>query len=146
MRIEFTNPWALVLLALIPLAVYFARHSLANLSRRRGRASLAVRAVMLLMVVLALAGLRVRTSSRDVALIFLVDVSASVAQDSRASVIDAINREINRAGPRDYVGVVAFGREPAVELAPARKETLGDWRIKEIASNPPRDYTDIAAA
>jgi Ca-activated chloride channel homolog len=146
MRIEFTNPWALALLALMPLAIYFARHSLANLSRQRGRASLAVRVVILLLVVLALAGLRVRTSSRDVALLFLVDVSASVAQDSRAAVLDAINGEINRAGPRDYVGVVAFGREPSVELAPTRKETLGDWRIKEIASDPPRDYTDIAAA
>ena len=146
MKIEFTNPWALVLLALIPLAVYFARHSLANLSRRRGQVSLAVRAVLLLLVVLALAGLRVRTSSRDVAVLFVVDVSASVAQESRGAVLDAINNEINRAGPRDYVGVIAFGREPAVELAPTRKETLGDWRIKEIASNPPRDYTDIAAA
>jgi Uncharacterized membrane protein len=146
MKIEFTNPWALLLLALIPVAVYFARHSLANLSRQRGRASIIVRVVILLLVVLALAGLRIRTSSRDVALLFLVDVSASVAQDSRQFVLDAINSEINRAGPRDYVGVVAFGREPSVELAPTRKETLGDWRIKEIASSPPRDYTDIAAA
>jgi Ca-activated chloride channel homolog len=146
MRIEFTNPWALVLLALIPLAVYFARHSLANLSRRRGQVSLIARALLLLLVVLALAGLRIRTSSRDVAVLFVVDVSASVAQESRAQVLDAINGEINRAAPRDYVGVIAFGREPAVELAPTRKETLGDWRIKEIASNPPRDYTDIAAA
>src|SRR5437868_8636299 len=146
MKIEFTNPWALVLLALIPVAVYFARHSLANLSRQRGRASIIVRVVILLLVVLALAGLRIRTSSRDVALLFLVDVSASVAQDSRQFVFDAINGEINRAGPRDYVGVIAFGREPAVELAPTRKETLGDSRIKEIASNAPRDYTDIAAA
>ena len=56
------------------------------------------------------------------------------------------NGEIERAGPRDYVGVIAFGREPSVELAPTRKESLADWRIKEIASNPPRDYTDIAAA
>jgi Ca-activated chloride channel homolog len=146
MKIEFTNPWALVLLALIPLAVSFARHSLANLSRRRGLVSLVVRAVILALVVLALAGLRIRTSSRDVALLFLVDVSASVAQESRPLVLDAINSEIERAGPRDYVGIVAFGREPAVELAPIRKEALGDWRIKEIASSPPRDYTDIAAA
>src|SRR5205085_1797197 len=105
MKIEFTNPWALVLLALIPLAVYFARHSLANLSRRRGQASLVVRVIMLLLAVLALAGLRVRTSSRDVAVLFVVDVSASVAQESRAHILDAINNEINRAGPRDYVGV-----------------------------------------
>src|SRR5262249_49140510 len=123
-----------------------SRHSLANLSGLRGRLSIIVRLGILLLLVLALAGFRVRTSSRDVALVFLVDVSASVAQDSRAGVFDAINGEIERAGPRDYVGVVAFGREASVELAPTRKETLGDWRLKEIASNPQRDYTDIAAA
>ncbi len=95
---------------------------------------------------LALAGLRIRTTSRDLALIFLVDVSASVAQDNRTEVLDFINREITNAAPRDYVGVVAFAREPSVELAPTRKEALGDWRISEISSNPPRDYTNIAAA
>jgi Mg-chelatase subunit ChlD len=100
----------------------------------------------MLLIVLALAGLRFRTTSRDLALIFLVDVSASVAQDNRQEVLDLINREIASAAPRDYIGVVAFAREPSVELAPARKEALGEWRISEISSNPPRDYTDIAAA
>ena len=146
MRVEFTNPVALVLLALIPLALYLARHSLANLSRWRNRLSIGARVLILLLVVLALAGLRVRTSSRDVALIFLVDVSASVPKDPPPALFEFINREIERAGPRDYVGVIAFGREPSVELAPTRKEALAEWRIKEIASNPPRDYTDVAAA
>ena len=146
MRIEFTNPAALVLLALIPVAIYLARGSLASLSRLRGRMSIGVRVLILLAIVLSVAGLRVRTTSRDVALVFLVDVSASVAQDSRQSILDFINGEIERASPRDYVSVLAFGREPSVELAPTRKETLADWRIKEIASNPPREYTDVAAA
>jgi Ca-activated chloride channel homolog len=146
MRVEFTNPLALVLLALIPAALYFARHSLANLSRLRGNVSLGLRVLILLLIVMSLAGLRVRTASRDLALVFLVDVSASVAQDTRGPIIDFINSEIDRAGPRDYVSVVAFGREPSVELAPTRKEALADWRLQEISSNPPRDYTDIAAA
>jgi len=146
MRIEFTNTIALVLLALIPLALYMARHSLASLSPLRNRLSIIARVIILLLVVLALAGLRVRTSSRDVALIFLVDVSASVPKDPPPAMFDFINGEIEHAAPRDYVGVIAFGREPSVELAPTRKETLADWRIKEIASNPPRDYTDVAAA
>jgi Ca-activated chloride channel homolog len=146
MRLEFTNPLALALLALIPVALYFARHSLANLSGLRGRASLATRVIILTLVVLALAGLRIRTTSRDLALIFLVDVSASVAQDARAQVIDFINSEVERAGPRDYLCIVAFGRDPSVELAPTRKEALAGWRLQEISSNPPRDYTDIAAA
>ena len=146
MRIEFTNLVALALLALIPVALYLSRHSLANLSRLRGRVSTGVRVLILLLIILALAGLRVRTTSRDVALFFLVDVSASVAQDSRPAVLDFINGEIARAGPRDFISIVAFGREPSVELAPTRKEALADRRIEEIASDPPRDYTDIAAA
>jgi Mg-chelatase subunit ChlD len=79
-------------------------------------------------------------------LIVLVDVSASVKQDNRQEVLDLINGEIANAAARDYVGVVAFAREPSVELAPTRKEDLGDWRISEISSNPARDYTNIAAA
>ncbi|HET9532854.1 MAG TPA: VWA domain-containing protein [Blastocatellia bacterium] len=146
MGVEFTNPAALVLLVLIPAAIYLARASLANLSRARGRASLAVRLVILLLVVMALAGIRIRTESRDLALIFMVDVSASVAAEQQKGILDLINREIARAAPGDYIGVIAFGREPSVELAPTRKESLGDWRIEEISSDPPRDYTDVAAA
>ncbi len=73
-------------------------------------------------------------------------MSASVAQDNRQEGLDFINKEFANAGPRDYIGVLAFAREPSVELAPTRKQALGDWRISDISSNPPRDYTDIAAA
>src|SRR6266850_4149832 len=146
MRLDFTNPAALLLLGLIPLALYLGRNSLASLSSIRRVISLTARVLLILLIVLALAGLRFRTTSRNLALIFLVDVSASVAQDNRQEVLDFINSEIVIAGPRDYIGVIAFAREPSVELAPARKEALGDWRLTEISSNPPRDYTDIAAA
>jgi Ca-activated chloride channel homolog len=146
MRFDFTTPPVLFLLVLVPLAVYFSRKSLANLSPARSTASTIARSLLILLMVLAIAGLRFRTASRDVALIFLVDVSASVAQDNRTGVLDFINREIANAAPRDYVGVVAFAREPSVELAPTRKEALGDWRIREISSNPPSDYTNLAAA
>jgi len=146
MAIEFTNPWALLLLLLIPLAFYLARHSLANLSNLRGILSAVARTVLILFIALALSGLRFRTTARDLALIFLVDVSASVTQENRDDLLNFINSETAAAGPRDYIGVIAFAREPSVELAPTRKTALGDWRISEISSNPSRDYTDIGAA
>ena len=146
MHVDFTNPLALVLLSLIPLALFLARNSLANLSSIRRAIGITARVLLITLVVLALAGLRFKTTSRDLALIFLVDVSASVKQDDRQEVIDLINGEIANAQARDYVGVVAFAREPSVELAPTRKEELGDWRITEISSNPARDYTNISAA
>ncbi|HSE39036.1 MAG TPA: VWA domain-containing protein, partial [Blastocatellia bacterium] len=108
--------------------------------------STTARVLLVTLVVLALAGLRLRSTSRDLALIFLVDVSASVKQDDRTEVLDLINAEIANAATRDYIGVVAFAREPSVELAPTRKENLGDWRMTEISSNPARDYTNISAA
>ncbi|HVF91504.1 MAG TPA: VWA domain-containing protein [Blastocatellia bacterium] len=146
MKIELINPLALLLLLLIPASLYAARHSLATLSRGRRRASVAARVIVVLLVVLALAGLRIRTTTRDLALFFLVDVSASVASAEQERVIAYINSEIERAAPSDYVGVIAFGREASVELAPTRKEALGDYRLSEISSNPPKDYTDIASA
>lgn len=146
MRLEFTNSIALVLLILVPVAVYLAVRGIAGLERLRRGASIAARVVILLLLVLALAGLRARTRSNDIAEIFLVDVSASVAASTRQSTLDFINGELQRAGPRDYVGVVAFGREPSVELAPTRKEALGDFKLTGINSTPPADYTDVAAA
>ncbi len=146
MKIEFTNLSALILLVLIPAAIYLARTGLANLSRARSAVSITLRALILLALVLALAGMRLRLETRDLAVIFLVDVSASVDREEQTRALEIINREIEGAGPRDFVGVVAFAREPSVELAPTRKELLGDWRLAEINSNPPRDYTDIASA
>lgn len=146
MLINLRNSAALLLLLFIPLVVYLARKSLANLSRTRAVLSIGLRILLLSLLVLALSGLRIRTTSRDLAVIFLVDVSASVSQDNRQQTLAFINRGIENASTRDYIGVVAFAREPSVELAPIRKETLGDWRISEISSNPPRDYTDVASA
>src|SRR5882724_374279 len=120
MRIDFTTPEALLLLGLIPLVLYFARNSLANLARVRRVSSNSARLSLILLIALALAGLRIRTTSRDLALIFLVDVSASVAQDNRHEVLDFINNEIANAGPRDYLGLIAFAREPSLPLANKR--------------------------
>jgi Ca-activated chloride channel family protein len=146
MWIEFTNPQALLLIPAVPLALWISRGSMAGLRGRRLKMSLAARVLLLTLVVLALAGMRMRRESNDVAVIFLVDVSASVAQSGRQSALSLINDQITRAAPRDYIGVIAFGREPSVELAPTRKETLGEFRLSSISSNPPVDFTDVAAA
>jgi Mg-chelatase subunit ChlD len=146
MSVELTNPLALTLLILIPVALFVARRSLANLSPLRQSVTSGIRVLILLLVVLALSGLRIKTASDDLAIIFLVDVSASITPMESHNITAAINREIESASPRDYIGVIAFAREPSVELAPTRRETLGNWRIEQFSSNPARDHTNIAAA
>src|SRR5262249_58026680 len=123
-----------ILLALIPLAIYLSQRSVGSLSSKRRAFSLVFRVLLILLLVFALAGLQSRKNSRDVALMFLVDVSASVAQEDRAQVLDFINNQTASAGPRDYISVIAFAREPAGQLPPTRKDSLRAWRITHISS------------
>lgn len=146
MGIEFANPIALFMLLTAPLSLLGWRRARLSMSRIRAAAAVGLRTLILVMIVLALAGFRLKSSTRDLAILFLVDVSASVAQDGQRAALDLINREIERAAPRDFVGVVAFGREPSVELAPTRKEALAGFRLEQINSNPARDYTNVASA
>jgi Mg-chelatase subunit ChlD len=151
---EFSNPAALLLLLLVPAGLIVAwrrglftkRHSSIHSSRVRGILAAATRIVIVLAVVLGLAGLRIRTRTNDLAIIFLVDVSASIPRTELPRVAAFVNSEVGRANPRDYIGIVAFGAEPAVELAPTRKEELAGWQLGDIKSRPARDHTDIAAA
>src|SRR5689334_23272890 len=107
MRIDFVTPMALVLLFLIPLAWYIVRKSLSNLSSTRRQISLAARLLLLLIVTLAFSGLRVWTTSRHLALIFLGGGSASVAPERRQGILGFMKRQIAGAGNRDYIGVIA---------------------------------------
>jgi len=129
MNVELTNPIAMLLLGLIPVALYFTRHSLANLSGLRGAVSVAVRVMLLLLLVLALGGLRLRTSSRDLALIFVVDLSASTSPDDQREVVDFINQEIDlevvAQAANGLEGVEAFERHrPDVVLLDLRMPVM----------------------
>src|SRR5260370_5555263 len=139
---EFLNPAALALLLLRPAALVAAwrrglfskRPTSVSHSRARGVLAAAARILIVLTMVLGLAGLRVRTRTTDLALIFLVDVSASIPQAELSPIADFINGEVQRAGPRDYIGIIAFGTELSVELAPTRKEELAGWQLGGIKS------------
>src|SRR5215469_14127333 len=151
---EFSNPAALALLLLIPAGLFVGwRRGLfwkgprsGRHSWRRGLLAAAIRMVFVLVLILGLSGLRVRTTTHDLALIFLVDVSASMPRSEAHSIAEFINFEFQRADPRDYIGIIAFGSEPSVELAPTRKEELGPWQLSDVKSRPGGDHTDIAAA
>jgi len=150
----FNNPAALALLVLIPAVLVLAwRRGLFSKgsntrrhSRIRGVAAAAARTFVVLALVLGLAGLRIKTRTDDLALIFLIDVSASMPRAERQQVSEFVNAQVERARATDYIGVIAFGSEPSVELAPTRKLELEGWQLDDIKSRPGREHTDIAAA
>ncbi|MDQ3814316.1 MAG: VWA domain-containing protein, partial [Armatimonadota bacterium] len=140
--ISFTNPWALLLWP--PLVAYFvwlARRSLADLSPLRRRLALGLRVIITTLLVLAIAGAQLVHYNRDLSVMFVVDYSDSVEPAAKVAAEDFIKNAIKSIKPSDRWGVVVFGQEAYVDLAPNSGTKLG-----KIQTVPPTEFTDISAA
>lgn len=118
-RLSFITPFALVLLVLLPLMWGLALVAPRRLPRWRRWAALALRSAIVVACVLALAGVQVGLPVSQVATVFLLDRSDSVApaQQQRA---EAFVSEALRTLPQgDSAAVVVFGANALVERAPA---------------------------
>ena len=130
--------------ALVPLLWWFSFRSLASLGRVRRLVALALRALVLVLLILALAEIQlVRTSDR-LTVIYLLDQSLSIPAEQRQTMVQYVNRAIaQQRDGQDRAGVIVFGRDPAIEVPPFDD----DVRIpREIESPIDPDYTNLAAA
>ncbi|HVF10337.1 MAG TPA: glutamine amidotransferase [Abditibacteriaceae bacterium] len=140
--LSFTNPWALLLWPpLVAYSAWLVGRSLADLSPLRRRLALAMRVLVITLLVLALAGLQIVRFNRDLAVMFVVDYSDSVAASAKDSASKYIRTAVAKRRPRDRWGVVVFGSEAYIDLAPGTAPTLG-----KIQTVPRTEFTDIAAA
>src|SRR5215831_12102673 len=109
MLVLFQPVW---LLLLIPLAAAWFVWPLPN------RGLQTFRAMIFVLVVLALAQLAVRLPDRAGTVIVVADRSDSMPRSADASEKEIISLLHKSMGPRDQLGVVSFGREAVVEQAP----------------------------
>lgn len=133
-ELHFRYPLGLwAVLALIPVFWWFA-HSLIRLPRWQRTALLFVRCAVVLLLVLALAGLTARTVVRRAFVIFAVDDSLSVDEDAREQVREFIAEATADAADDDW-SVLSFAEGVRVDevTAQAIREVRGtaeaaDWR------------------
>jgi Mg-chelatase subunit ChlD len=116
MFVLFQPVW---LLLLVPLGAAWLAWPLPSLRLR------ILRAAILLLVVLALAQLAIRLPDRAGTVIVVADRSESMPRDSDAVEKELIGLLYKSMGPRDQLGVVAFGRDAVVEQSPQRAEFGG---------------------
>jgi Mg-chelatase subunit ChlD len=102
------------LLLLIPLAAAWFIWPLPNRGLR------GLRAVIFGLVVLAMAHLAVRLPDRAGTVVVVADRSKSMPKNADASEKEVIDLLHKSMGPRDQLGVVAFGRHAVVEQSPQR--------------------------
>jgi uncharacterized membrane protein len=140
--VEVLRPLWLVLLLLAPLAYLAWRRWPPPLERRRGLLVLVSRVMLIVLLVLALAEVRLTTQPTKRALVAVVDVSASVKSgtglDSEASLVRALQAS---KGPDDLFGVVTFGHDAAVELPLTQNPQFDTFQTQ-----PDPSYTNVAGA
>lgn len=144
-RISFESPWYLALLAILPVLWWFSLRSLALLGRARKLLAIALRSIVLVMIILALAGIQmVRTSDR-LTVIYLVDQSLSIPAEQRRAMIRYVNEAImqHRKHKDDRVGVIIFGRDAAIEIPPFNDYVQLDPLLESLLD---REYTNLAGA
>ncbi len=125
--IEFSHPVMLLLLVLlVPVWAWWAR-SRAGMAPERRTWILAIRLLMVLCLVLALAGPRARLTSDRMTVLFLVDRSLSTRNASEGFARDYIEKALPKMGPRDRVGVIVFGRDAGLEASPGQLKHLGPY-------------------
>jgi uncharacterized membrane protein len=141
--IELSHPLFLVLS--VPLALWvwwWSRRSLADLSPGERRLCASIRAVMFLLVLLALAGAQVLFPGRKMAVLFVVDQSASVSPEARTAARQFIASAVSAKPSDSAAGVVGFASTPALFLPTVENVSLpATW-----PDLPHLDGTNIASA
>ena len=122
--LRFGSPLWLLGLLLVPVLVWHARRSLAGLGTFRRWASLALRVLLVVATVLALAEAYWRQESREVTTVYLLDRSDSLPRADQDKAFDYVRATSDRRGPDgpkpdDCAGLVVFANRASVELAPS---------------------------
>lgn len=128
--ISFGSPLALLLLVLVPLALWAARTKLRAFSARQRAWAFGLRAVLFSSLILAAADPRLGRPDDRLSLVIAVDGSASIQAPQRGLEQDLLGRIIALARPDDRLSVVDFGRWAAPvgggETPPADATNLAD--------------------
>src|SRR5262245_60532322 len=109
--LELTNPARLVLLAVLPVLIYYFYRSLVDFPRWQRAVSLAVRSVIVLLLVLSLAGLTWLHATRDKFVVFVVDRSHSIGRDGDEAV-NKLLKELSAEAQNHRTAYLPFAAEP----------------------------------
>jgi Ca-activated chloride channel homolog len=144
MRLTFTTYWPLLLALIIPFLWWSRRNTIAGLSPKHLLLSTAIRTAIIGLLLLAMMQPVVHIAGAAVSVIYLLDVSQSVAPSAIQNSIDWI-RQTNEAGNPSNSRFIAFGGNSM------GFEQLDDLTHVAVSSQANRNavdqsQTDIASA
>ncbi|MBV8174478.1 MAG: VWA domain-containing protein, partial [Verrucomicrobia bacterium] len=138
--IEWTYPWFLILLFALGLCWLPLRKTMVALNAAQKQIILVLRLFLLATIVFALAGPKWRTTSDRLAVVYVVDASASVSPDARAAARRYVETSIKNARPGDDYAVIGFAESSEIWHGFGAGATLTKW--PELQKNQATDYRD----
>src|SRR4051794_32258259 len=111
LALELTHPVRLICLAVIPVLLYFFWRSLVDFPRWQRSVSLAVRMLIVVLLVLALAGLTLLRPTSEQFVVFAVDRSTSVGEESTRAADAFLDEALAKAGGNKFA-ILPFAKEP----------------------------------
>src|SRR5215831_11062789 len=141
MQIRVFYPYFMVLFVLGLLFWYWLRCTPRRLSPFRRRLFLGVRLVVLALVVAGLVRLSLTQLSQRANVVFLLDLSHSVAVATRQQALDFVRAFSQHKPPQNGIGLVVFGADAVVEQGVSQQFTLS-----EVSSQVDGTATNIARA
>src|SRR4051794_18940263 len=110
---ELTRPAWLIALVVLPFLIYYAIRSLVDFGKWQMRISLMTRLAVAVLVILALAGLTLLSTTRSQFVIFAIDDSLSVGDESRKAAEAFVAKSTASLGA-DRAAFLHFASEPGV--------------------------------
>ena len=137
-RVSLDSPrWLLLLLLLLPMWFAAGRRTLSD---RRARLAWAARCLLLIAVALAAAGLTIKEPADRLGVVFVLDRSASLAEEARAQALDFVQKQTPQMRDGDKAAVVVVGDGAMVEQEPGRAVS-----VATVESTVSPHQTDLAA-
>jgi uncharacterized membrane protein len=130
----------MILAAIVLVVFLFIRFSPVKRGVKR-YISLGLRSLIIILLVFSLSGLSISSTVDRVHTVFLVDASDSLDDVSRSISLDAIAGALGGMRETDTAGLVVFGRDASVEIAPR-----ADLQSLALESEVQTNATDIAQA
>ena len=139
---QFTHPyWLLAALPALAWVFWLGWRTEAQLSRWRKWLALAIRVVVTLLIVLAVAGLQWRLPIEGMNVFFVLDRSDSVPSPQQDGARTLVNRMAAQRKKDDKSGVIVFGTDASIDRLPNEKI---DLQKIEAVVDPQR--SDLAGA
>lgn len=117
---RFDRPWCLWIALVAVLFWWLSRRSLAGLGPIRSKLCMATRALVIVLLVLALAGTHKILKNDDLNVMFLFDVSKSVPEDIRRQAEQFVMNACSEMKPDDRAALLTFDGLTNIQQLPTR--------------------------